>query len=106
MKALFAICSEWEHCNNRELIELFERREIEGKNFKWPSEKKLEDLNKICSNCKYPLELSEDRCPVCGGELFTADLPIPSEFETAHSTQYFYRCMNCKRLLYSYHKID
>jgi uncharacterized protein with PIN domain len=106
MKTLFTFCEEWEHCKNKDLRELFERREVEGEDFKWPSEEKLEDLNKICSSCKYPLELQEEKCPVCGGELITPDVPVPSQFEEANNTRYFYRCMNCKRLLYSFREIS
>jgi DNA-directed RNA polymerase subunit RPC12/RpoP len=107
MKALFTICDGWKRCENKDLRELFERKMREGKNFKWPSERQIEELDKICSSCKHSLELKEEKCPVCGGTIFgTPAFPMPSEIKAVSATQYFYKCMNCERHLYSFIKIS
>jgi len=107
MKALFMLCEDWETCENKDLQDLFEKKVIEGKNFEWPTKQKLEELNEICSSCERSLELHEDECSVCGGTVLTTPpFPLPHEFETASTTKYFYECMSCKRLLYSFRKIS
>ena len=106
MEILFRLCEGWETCRIEELRDLYDKREAEGKNFKWPSEQKINELNKICASCKHCLELHGAECPVCGGMvLITPRFPLPVEFEVASTIQYFYRCIRCKKLLYSSKKI-
>jgi uncharacterized protein with PIN domain len=106
MKALFTICDAWSRCWNESLQDLYERKIIKGENFKWPTARQLEKLDEICSSCKHFLEIKEAECPVCGGTVvMIPDLPIPSKTKENPGTQYFYRCINCKRHLYSFHKL-
>jgi len=107
MEALFTICEGWKNCKNEKLRDLYERVKMEDRNFEWPSGIQLEELNKICARCKHALEAKESECPVCGGTLLgIPEFPIPSEIKTISGSQYFCECMNCKRHLYSFHKID
>ena len=106
MEALFNLCEGWETCGNKELKDLFEERMIQGKNFKWPTEQKMRELNKICASCSHCLELDSEDCPVCGGIVMTTPpFPLPFEFEVPSSVLYFYKCANCKKHLYSFEKI-
>ncbi len=117
MENLFEHCEGWENCDESEdLRKLFEKKIIEGKEFKLPEGDELEKYNKICRNCNYSLEIEERKCPVCGNENLQASplvsfhekqpRPIPiTLIEAGGITQYLYRCENCKRLLYSYKKL-
>jgi len=106
MKALFTICEGWRNCKNEDLQDLYEKKETEGKYFRWPLELELDELNKICIGCKHPLEIKKTECPVCGGTVLrNPEFPIPSEIKAISATQYFYKCMNCNRHLYSFNKI-
>jgi hypothetical protein len=106
MKDLFNLCEGWENCRNKELGNLFEQMKNEGRNFKWPPKQKMRELNKICASCNHCLELRNDECPVCGGVVMTTPrFPLPFEFEVPSSTLYFYKCINCKKHLYSFEKI-
>jgi DNA-directed RNA polymerase subunit RPC12/RpoP len=106
MEVLFNLCEGWETCRIEELRDLYEKSVAEGDEFRLPSRQKLEALNKICASCKHCLELRGDECPVCGGMvLITPSFPLPVEFEAASTIQYFYRCIRCKKLLYSSKRI-
>ena len=106
MKPLYEFCEGWENCENKDLRDLFEKKMIEGKKFEWPTEKKLEELKETCANCKHYLKIEEAECHVCGGTILTTPaFPLPSEIEEASITKYLYRCINCKRRLYSYRKL-
>jgi len=106
MKLLYEFCEGWANCENKDLQDLFEKKIIEREKFERPSGKKLEELKEICANCKHCLEIEEAKCPVCGGTILTTPaFPLPSVIESASTTQYFYRCIDCKRHLYSYRKL-
>lgn len=106
MKALFNLCAGWETCRNVELRVLFEQRMNEGKNFKWPPKQKMIALNKLCASCNHSLELQNDECPVCGGVVITAPrFPLPGEIEPASNSAYYYKCIHCKRNLYSFERL-
>ena len=107
MKALFSICDGWENCENEKIRDLREKVKIKRGNFVWPWGLVLEELDKICAECNHALEIKESECPVCGGTVLgIPEFPIPSEIKATSGSQYFYECMNCKRHLYSFHKID
>lgn len=113
MEALFELCEGWENCDKSDdLRTLFEEKIIEGEEFMLPEGDELEKYNEICRKCNYSLEIEESKCPVCESEnlqgsplvLFHEKQPRPIPITLVESggiTQYFYRCENCKRLLYS-----
>ena len=117
MENLFEHCEGWENCDESEdLRNLFEKKIIEGKEFKLPEGDELEKYNKICRKCNYSLKTEERKCPVCANEnlqgsplvLFHEKQPQPIRItliEGGGVTQYLYRCENCKRLLYSHRKL-
>jgi hypothetical protein len=118
MENLFERCYNWQDCENEELKNLFEEKMIKGNKFSWPKEEKLDNLNKICSDCDRALKITEKKCPVCGqieltgsplrkwGEEKKFILPLPS-IEGGFGSLHFYQCENkdCKRLLYSHKKL-
>ena len=118
MEIIFQICDSWDkrNCPNIDLGKLYEKKMIEGKKFKLPEKDELEEFNEICKNCKHALKTEERKCPVCENEnlqgspliLFHEKQPHPiplTSIESGGITQYFYRCENCKRLLYSHKKL-
>jgi len=117
MENLFMHCEGWENCENEDLKNLFEKKMVEGEKFKLPEGDELERLNKNCIKCNHSLEIEESKCPVCGNENLQGSplvsfhekqpRPIPiTSIESGGITQYFYRCENCKRLLYYHRKFS
>ncbi|MFX1537686.1 MAG: hypothetical protein ACFFDI_26110 [Promethearchaeota archaeon] len=102
MKAVFLQNCElwWMYiCPNEELKKLHKKMVFRKDKFKLPKGDELERLNKICSGCRHALQIYEAKCPVCG----TNNLSKPA-FDIKNKVSmdvYFYKCLVCKRNLYS-----
>ena len=104
MKAIYKICTLWdkEICNQLELMELH-RKEDERQNSRGPCPPEIQQLNKICCSCKFPLMIEAKECPSCGNAELQQGI---TRGQMGLSLVYNYNCEECGRILYAHQNLD
>ncbi len=105
MKVICQICEFWNErmsCPSEDLGNLYKKKMDEGDDFNFPEGNGLKRLNEICSKFRVTLVINIKRGPVCESTNIRIGI---SSVNFGYTQTYSYRCVQCKRILYSHIKI-
>jgi hypothetical protein len=103
MKGIFESCILWEKkiCINDDFVNLHRDRMKEGKQYKLPDKKDIQQINDVCTKCRFPLLIDEKECPICKYKNLQMEIN-----KGRFGFVYQYSCDICGRTLYSHKQFD